>query len=203
MKYQLAITAAVALLAGTVLAVAQGRQTPSAGPTAQPQATSPQDQGAREEGGRQGEEHRSGPAQSGPERRSGQAQQGQEHRSGEAQEGQERRSGQRQEGQERRSGQAEQGRGDRGGSNSASLSTDQRTKIRETVLHASNAPRVAHVDFKVDVGIVVPKTVHVVAVPETVVEIHPAWRGFLYFIVGDQIVIVEPASLKIVAVIAA
>jgi hypothetical protein len=39
-------------------------------------------------------------------------------------------------------------------------------------------------------------------VPETIVRIHPAWRGFMYFLVGDQIVIVEPGSLRIVAVIA-
>jgi hypothetical protein len=35
------------------------------------------------------------------------------------------------------------------------------------------------------------------------VEIYPAWRGYHFFIVGDQIVIVEPGSLRIVAVIPA
>ena len=39
--------------------------------------------------------------------------------------------------------------------------------------------------------------------PSTIVEIQPAWRGFEYFLVGDEIVIVDPATLRIVAVIPA
>jgi hypothetical protein len=85
----------------------------------------------------------------------------------------------------------------------ASISTEQRTRIRETVLKQGNAPRVDRVDFRVSVGTVVPRSVRVVALPASVVEIHPAWRGFLYFIVGDEIVIVEPGSLRIVAVLPA
>ena len=46
-----------------------------------------------------------------------------------------------------------------------------------------------------------PRTVHMVAVPVTLVEIHPAWRGFMYFIVGDQIVVVDPRTLQIVEVL--
>jgi hypothetical protein len=85
----------------------------------------------------------------------------------------------------------------------ASISTEQRTRIRETVMKQSNAPRVDRVDFRVSVGTVVPRSVRVVALPASVVEIHPAWRGFLYFIVGDEIVIVQPGTLRIVAVLPA
>ena len=35
-----------------------------------------------------------------------------------------------------------------------------------------------------------------VTVPETLVEIHPAWRGYSYFIVDDEIIIVEPRTLQ-------
>jgi hypothetical protein len=91
------------------------------------------------------------------------------------------------------------------GANSAgsnvTLNTEQRTKIRETVINAGNAPKVSNVNFAVNVGTVVPRSVHIVSVPDTLVEIQPAWRGHLYFIVGDQIVIVEPGSLKIVAIL--
>jgi len=31
--------------------------------------------------------------------------------------------------------------------------------------------------------------------------IHPQWHGYLYFLVGDQIVVVEPSSYRIVAVL--
>jgi hypothetical protein len=56
----------------------------------------------------------------------------------------------------------------------------------------------------VHVGTVVPRgKVKFVAVPSTIVEIQPAWRGFEYFLVGDEIVIVDPATLRIVAVIPA
>jgi len=57
------------------------------------------------------------------------------------------------------------------------------------------------VNFNIAVGTVVPRTVHFVAVPETLVRIHPAWRGYRYFVVEEEIVIVEPDTLKIVAVI--
>jgi len=36
-----------------------------------------------------------------------------------------------------------------------------------------------------------------------IIDIHPEWRGYKYFIVNDEIVIVEPSSLRIVAVIPA
>ena len=35
--------------------------------------------------------------------------------------------------------------------------------------------------------------------PSTVIEIQPAWRGFEFFMVGDQIVVVDPHNLHIVA----
>ncbi len=101
-------------------------------------------------------------------------------------------------GEEGRQGQAEQGRT----SGSVTLSQEQRTRIRETVLVKSGAPRVSSVNFSLTVGTVVPRTVKVVTVPETLVEIHPAWRGFLYFIVGDQIIIVDPHNHEIVEIIA-
>ena len=84
-----------------------------------------------------------------------------------------------------------------------SLSTEQRTKIRTTVLQQSNAPRVSKVDFTVSIGTKVPRTVRHAPLPMTVVEVYPQWRGFLYFIVGDEIVVVEPSTMEIVAVLQA
>jgi hypothetical protein len=85
---------------------------------------------------------------------------------------------------------------------SVTLNAEQRTKIRETVIQKSGAPRVSSVNFSVRVGTVVPRErVRLVAVPPPLVEIHPAWRGYLYFVVGDQLVVVEPSSHRIVAVL--
>jgi hypothetical protein len=81
------------------------------------------------------------------------------------------------------------------------LTAEQRSKIRTTVL-TSNAPRVTNVNFSIRVGTVVPRSVRLVAVPAPIIEIYPAYRGFLYFVHGDEIVIVEPGTLRIVTVIA-
>ena len=46
-----------------------------------------------------------------------------------------------------------------------------------------------------------PRSVRIVAVPRQIVQIEPRWRGYEYFMVGDQIVIVDPRSMEIVAVL--
>jgi hypothetical protein len=86
------------------------------------------------------------------------------------------------------------------GQTSVQLTGEQKTKIRSTVL-TSSAPRVTNVNFSIHVGTVVPRTVRVVEVPPTLIEIHPAWRGKRYFVYNDEIIIVEPDTYKIVEVI--
>jgi hypothetical protein len=92
-------------------------------------------------------------------------------------------------------GQAKQ---DREGGGKTTLTSEQRTKIRTTVLNSG--PRVSNVNFSVSVGTVVPTSVRVVAVPDVLIDIHPEWRGFMYFIVGDRIIIVD-RSHRIVAIL--
>src|SRR5206468_5249101 len=81
-------------------------------------------------------------------------------------------------------------RGERSGG-SVTLTTEQKTRVRETVLQGGNAPRVNNVNFQIRVGTVVPTSVRVVEVVPVLVEVHPEWRGFFYFIVNDQIIIVD------------
>jgi hypothetical protein len=78
---------------------------------------------------------------------------------------------------------------------------EQRTRIRETVLRGGNAPRVTNINFSINVGTVVPRTIRVVTVPDVIVEVRPEWRGFLYFVYEDEIVIVDSKTHRIVAVI--
>ena len=67
---------------------------------------------------------------------------------------------------------------------------------------AHGAPRVSHVDFDLAVGTVIPRgRIHIVPVPRMLVDLEPAWRGFLYFIYEDELVIVDPRDLRIVAVL--
>jgi hypothetical protein len=86
---------------------------------------------------------------------------------------------------------------------SVSLTTEQKTKIRTSVLQSSGAPKVSRsqINFNISIGTVVPRSVHFVAVPATLVEIYPAWRGYSYFIVDDEIIIVDSRSFKIIAVL--
>ena len=80
------------------------------------------------------------------------------------------------------------------------LNAQQRTTIRQTVLAGSNVPRVNNVNFALSVGTVVPTSVRFVDVPPALIEINSAWRGHQYFVLRDDIVIVDH-SRKIVAVV--
>jgi hypothetical protein len=178
-------TAAAALLAGTVFAAAQGapRQAPSSGGApAQGEQTQPAE--PRGQGQPQGQP----PSQSQPS-------QAQTPQQGQTKQGQAPQQGQTKQGETKQGAQQQ-----KSGSSSASFTTEQRTKIRETVLRGNNAPRVTNVNFSVRVGTAVPNTVRVVAVPDVIIEVHPEWRGHMYFLVNDQIIIVD-RNHKIVAVI--
>jgi hypothetical protein len=82
------------------------------------------------------------------------------------------------------------------------LSEQQRSDLRRTVINGSGAPRAGHVDFDVTVGTVVPRDrIQFVPVPDTLVQMEPSWRGFLYFVYEDDIVVVDPNTMQIVAVL--
>jgi hypothetical protein len=49
----------------------------------------------------------------------------------------------------------------------------------------------------------VPDTVTFYDVPETIVDILPQYRGFEYIVVRDELVVVDPDTLEIVAVLPA
>jgi hypothetical protein len=91
-----------------------------------------------------------------------------------------------------------------GGSGGVQLSEQQRTHIRDTVIDAHGVPRLGRADFDIRVGTLVPRRdVRVVPVPGTLVRIEPRWRGYRYFVYNDEIVIVDPHTMRIVAVVEA
>jgi hypothetical protein len=83
---------------------------------------------------------------------------------------------------------------------SVTFTTEQRTRVRTTVFKDSNAPRATNVNFSINVGTVVPTGVRVVAVPQLIYDDRPEWREYMYFIVDDQLIIVD-RNHRIVAVI--
>jgi len=82
------------------------------------------------------------------------------------------------------------------------LSEEQRTHIRHTLIDAGGARRVSHVDFDVRVGAQIGRgRIHLIQVPDTLVQIDPEWEGFLYFVYEDEIVVVDPNDMEIVAIL--
>jgi peptidoglycan hydrolase-like protein with peptidoglycan-binding domain len=71
------------------------------------------------------------------------------------------------------------------------LSVEQRTRIRETVLSQSNVPRVDNLNVRVSVGTTVPARVRVAPLPREIVEIRPQFRNHQFFVVQDEIVILD------------
>jgi hypothetical protein len=84
----------------------------------------------------------------------------------------------------------------------AALSSEQHAKIRDT-LRIEKSERLAKVPFSTKVGEAVPGTVHLYALPVSIMEYAPQYRGYEYILVGDEILIVDPRTMRIVAVIAA
>ena len=84
----------------------------------------------------------------------------------------------------------------------AKLSSEQRTKIT-TVIKSQHVAPVEHVNFSISVGTRIPHDVRFYPLPAEVVTIYPEWRGYEFILVGDQIVVIDPRSFEIVAVIEA
>jgi Protein of unknown function (DUF1236) len=211
-------TAASVLLASTVLAAAQG--TPKQGPGGEggpAPAQTQQHEGQQGKQAPQKGERRENPSQKGAQAQeregSGKQQQGKQEtqkeqrgepkgkgerndaaqrnertdgQRGERNEGKDAQRGERNEGKD-----ADRGQQRTGDAGHKTLTVEQKTKVRETVLRGGSAPRVTSVNFRISVGTVVPTTVRVVELPPVLIEYYPDWRGYFYFVYNDEIIIVD------------
>jgi hypothetical protein len=84
----------------------------------------------------------------------------------------------------------------------AALSTEQHAKFRET-MRGEKVERLTNVAFLITVGEAVPRTVHRYRFPVSVMEYAPQYRDYEYILVGDEILVVDPRTMRIVAVIPA
>lgn len=84
---------------------------------------------------------------------------------------------------------------------SAKLSTEQRSKITTIIRQHKVAP--VHLNVSVRVGTRVPASVHFYPLPAEVIVIYPEWRGYDYILVGDEIVVIDPRTHEIVAILEA
>jgi Protein of unknown function (DUF1236) len=124
------------------------------------------------------------------------------------------------EGREDRNGMKAEGRGERNGNinaeskgatenrsqttgqagASAKLSSEQRTKIT-TVIRDQHVAPVTNVNFSIAVGTRVPHEMSFHPLPAEIVTIYPDWRGYEFILVRNQIIVVDPRSFEIVAVL--
>jgi hypothetical protein len=88
------------------------------------------------------------------------------------------------------------------GRSSFGPSRGQGAQIREDMINNKSA-RVGRVGFALNVGTVVPRNMHFATLPPRVVKLMPRYRGFKYIVVKDKIVVVDPRTYRIVAVIRA
>jgi hypothetical protein len=84
---------------------------------------------------------------------------------------------------------------------SAKLTTEQRTKITTIIKQHKVEP--ARLNVTVSVGTRVPDSVHFYPLPVEVFVVYPEWRGYDYILVGDQILVIDPRTHQIVAILEA
>ena len=84
----------------------------------------------------------------------------------------------------------------------AKLSTEQRTKITTTIKQQNIKP-VTNINFNISVGTRVPRDVHFHPLPTEIITVYPDWRGYQFFLVNNEIIVVNPSTLEIVAVLEA
>ena len=83
---------------------------------------------------------------------------------------------------------------------SVNINDQQRTRISTSISHLNVQP-LNNVNFSLSVGTAVPRDVRLQPLPAEVVEVVPQYRGYNFVLVKDEIVIVEPSSYQIVAVL--
>ena len=85
------------------------------------------------------------------------------------------------------------------------IPVEKRTVVREKLI-STKVQRVERTKINVNlrVGVRVPRTIHFYPVPAEVVQLVPAYRGYLYFVLADgTIVIVSPQTYQVVYVLTA
>ena len=79
------------------------------------------------------------------------------------------------------------------------LSAEQRGKIVEIFREHKVSP--ATLDVPVQPGVKISENVRNYPLPPDVVQINPAWRGYNFIMVKDQILVIDPSSREVVEII--
>jgi hypothetical protein len=80
------------------------------------------------------------------------------------------------------------------------IKPEQKTVIKQTIVKENIRPQ--KIDVQVRVGVRVPQTVVLYALPPTIIEIYPAYRPYKFVMVDDNtILVIDPTDWEIVDVI--
>ena len=91
---------------------------------------------------------------------------------------------------------------DKGASGSVTqLSGEKRAEVQSAFRSHRSDAVVKDIHVDINVGVAVPRSVMLYAVPEDVIVIVPAYRHYKYFIYEDTVVIVDPVTFEIVDVL--
>jgi hypothetical protein len=148
----------------------------------------------KEQGGKAAQvQERKGPAENGgraertgPANRTGQAETGMQNRQNTPQTGQSGRQMTRQNVQ---------------ATGKTNLPHDKAAKVAQTLMASGGSQQSQNINVHVNVGANLPADVVVDPLPPTIVELVPEFRGYDYFVLGDEIVIVDPATRQVVEII--
>lgn len=80
------------------------------------------------------------------------------------------------------------------------ISPEQETKIRDSVKNAK-VDHVAKLAIPLTVGAEVPRNLHFYPFPKEVAEIAPEYGSYFYVVAAEKIVVIDPLSYRIVAIL--
>lgn len=80
------------------------------------------------------------------------------------------------------------------------ISPEQENRIRDSVKNAK-VDHVAKLAIPLTVGAEVPRNLHFYPFPKEVAEIAPEYSGYFYVVAAEKIVVIDPLSYRIVAIL--
>jgi hypothetical protein len=92
------------------------------------------------------------------------------------------------------------GAGGGGKAKIGAIPQEKKTEVR-AAFRKHHAKPAHDLDISISIGAVVPRSVTFHPIPRNIIVIAPAYEGYLYFVVGDQLCIVDPVSYEIVDII--
>ena len=80
------------------------------------------------------------------------------------------------------------------------LSSEQRAELQRAIM-GSDIHRADRISVSLSVGTRIPDRLRVYDLPEGIVDVLPQFRGFKYIVVQSELIIIDPGTLEVTAVL--